>query len=144
MNGVSVLGQKYSNIVDRGEAYSYAAANLLRVPLLSNDAAALADLVDQKITIPTTVLRAFDILVFGLQIGVDTEDGCDEARKALVKLGEFVPACFQNASFQSGLPSFFARLADGSLTLVGSGRPFTRFDTRLWVLRMPGQQHLQL
>ena len=56
LDGIGRLGKKYGDYVDRGEAYSYAMANLLRAPILSNDASALADLVDGRITVPAHTL----------------------------------------------------------------------------------------
>jgi hypothetical protein len=133
LDGIGRLGKKYGDYVDRGEAYSYAMANLLRAPILSNDASALADLVDGRITVPAHTLRAFDFFVFGCQTARLSARDCDVIRKTLVSENEFVPHCFKRSSFEDGLPNFFARLLDQDCSPIGSTQPIARFDVRLWL-----------
>ena len=101
---ITKLGTKYTDFVDRGEAFSYAAANLLKMPILSNDGAAISDLRDNRITVPTTILRAFDIVVFGFQIESRSETECDLVRQKLANSHEYLPECFVHAAFKAGLP----------------------------------------
>ena len=130
---IDELGGRYINFVDRGEAYSYAAANLLRLPLLSNDGAAIGDLLDSRITLPNNLLRAFDVIVFGNQIQILSGDDCDGIRKKLVQEEEHVPKCFANTNYKTGLGGFFARLADRQYAPIGSDVGVVKLDTRLWI-----------
>jgi hypothetical protein len=127
------LGEKFHRRVDRGEAYTHAASNVLGVPALSQDIAALWQLVNDGIDLQGPVLRAFDILVFGAQAGVCDLESCAKARKQLLKAKETVLACFKNCSVADGLSNFYLRICDADLDILGARQPIGRFDERIFV-----------
>ena len=133
MTAINKTGDDFYRRVDRGEAYTHAAANLLEVPTLSEDINAVFKLLDAKHKLPRPILRAFDLFMFGLQIGILDISDCARIRKLLMRCEEFVPECFAKCSFEDGLPNFYARLLDADRTRVGSENPRTRFDDRLLV-----------
>jgi hypothetical protein len=110
--GFQSLGAQYEGPIGRGEAYTYAAAVTLNVPALSNDFSAIKTLETNLLTLPTPVLRAFDLLVFCYQSGCLELKACDGVRDALLKCGEGMPKAFMNASFQDGLKNFSPRLQE--------------------------------
>ena len=65
---IETLGQQFNLRIDRGEAYTHAAGNVLGVPTLSQDLTAIWTLIDDGIDVPRPILRAFDTLLFGVQI----------------------------------------------------------------------------
>ncbi len=133
MSEINRLGREFVVRVDRGEAYTHAAGNILRVPTLSQDIVALRKLRDAGIYVERPILRAFDILVFGLQIAKLTQNDCEQARKDLRKSGQELLRCFVNCSVQDGLASFYARLLDREHPELGAALPVDPFDERLWL-----------
>jgi hypothetical protein len=129
-------GKALAAYVDRGEAYTHAAADVLgRAPTITNDMAAVWGLTKRGIIPARPILRSFDILVFGLQTGILTLAQCDGARQSLRKVGEVINPAFHNCSFNDGLPNFFPRLLDSQSSMVGSNTQFDKFDDRLWIRR---------
>lgn len=114
------LAQQYAKIVDRGEAYTLAAAITLGVPAVSNDVSALEALDYHSLAVPSPVLRSFDLLAFALQTGALTERECDAARKELAGRGEHMPAAFKHASFLDALTRFCPRILDGGKPPIGT------------------------
>jgi hypothetical protein len=112
-------GQQYGTIVDRGEAYTLAAAVTLNVPAMSNDLTALEALDHNNLAVPSPVLRAFDLLAFSYQTGALAEKECDAARKELVRQKEHVPQAFKNASFGDGINQFCPRILEDARAAVG-------------------------
>ena len=90
------------------------------VPAMSNDKSALDALDFNGKALPSPVLRMFDLLAFGYQIGVLEEKDCDKARKELLQIGEHVPGVFRKASFINGLANFSPRILDGAVGGVGA------------------------
>ena len=127
------LGEMFHRRVDRGEAYTHAASNVLGVPALSQDIAALWQLVNDGIDVQRPVLRAFDILIFGAQAGISGLASCAKARRQLVKAKETVLACFENCSVADGLPRFYLRICDADLPILGAQQPIDPFDERIFV-----------
>lgn len=121
--GVQTLGAKYYQRVGRGEAYTFATAVSLGVPALSHDISAIRVLGEQGFEVPSPVLQLYDLLVCCYQTGVLTESDIDNARKLLLKEGEWMPAAFKNSSFVDGLKSFCPRLLDNSKAPVGAISP---------------------
>ena len=140
---ITKLGTRYTDFVDRGEAFSYAAANLLKLPILSNDGAAISSLLDNRITVPANLLRAFDIVVFGFHVEARSEKDCDWVRKLLGENHEHLPECFIHAGFKAGLSKYFARLLDRNIQSIGSNSGFGRLDVRLWIERRAKEVHLR-
>jgi hypothetical protein len=108
--GFQSLGAQYEGPIGRGEAYTFAAAVTLSMPALSNDFSAIKTLETNFLTLPTPVLRAFDLLTFCYQSGLLELKACDGVRSELLKNGEGMPKAFMNASFQDGLKNFSPRL----------------------------------
>lgn len=127
MNEINRLGREYSVRIHPGEAYTHAAANILSMPSLSQDVEALWKLRDAGIYIQQTILRAFDIIIFGLQIGRLTQDDCERARRDLYKNGQKLLRCFANCSVRDGLSGFYARLLDGAYPEIGASVPLDPF-----------------
>jgi hypothetical protein len=80
------------------------------MPALSNDFSAIKTLEANFLTLPTPVLRGFDLLGFCFQTGDLQHTVCDAVRGELLKNGEGMPKAFMNASFQDGLKNFSPRL----------------------------------
>ena len=116
---IESLGTSLQTWIDYGEAYSHAAALTLGCPVLSHDKKALDALLNAGQAVPSCVLRYFDLLAFAYQVGSLDEKACDGVRSVLNGEHEFIPYQFKNASFLNGLPSFVARLHDGSKPHVG-------------------------
>jgi hypothetical protein len=109
------LGARYYGYVQKGEAYTFAAALSLCVPAASNDFRAMEVLQQQMLSLPTPVLRCFDLVEFARQCGTLTLKECEEIRSGLMKRGEPVPRAFEHASFEDGLNRFTCRLKEGSV-----------------------------
>jgi hypothetical protein len=120
MAQIESRGKTYENRVGRGEAYSHALSIELSVPVLSHDRTALDSLINAVLPVPKTVLRFYDLLAFGFQVGAVTAGDIDNAKSALAAEREFIPAVFRNCSFETGLASFDVRLIDGAKPRVGS------------------------
>ena len=116
------LGSRYHGIVGAGEAYSHAACVTFRVPMLSNDRNAVRFLVKKGWATSSPPLRAFDLVVFGFQIGCMREQDCDAFRHQMTtqERNEAVPDEFRNRSFADGLPLFTPLLLDGSRPWIGA------------------------
>ena len=99
-------GQQYSKIVDRGEAYTLAAAAILDVPALSNDMTALEALDYNNLAVPSPVLRAFDLFALSYQTGALIEKECDTARKKWFDKGSTCPERFRTHPSVMGSTSF--------------------------------------
>jgi hypothetical protein len=85
----------------------------LGLPALSNDFSAIRTLEANLLTLPTPVLRGFDLLAFCYQSGCLEPKACEEVRSELLKNGEGMPKAFMNASFGDALKNFSPRLRDG-------------------------------
>jgi hypothetical protein len=118
---IQYVGSQNHRHCGRGEAYTHAAAHFLAVPALSNDMEAIKSLTEAGFSLPSPVLRAFDLLVFGFQIGELTEADCDAARQTLLASGEGIPQAFEHSSFKDGLVDFDTRLVDGSEPRIAPG-----------------------
>lgn len=130
---IDLLGQKFALRVDRGEAYTHAAGNVLGVPALSQDLAAIWCLIDDGIAVQRPILRAFDVLLFGVQIGAIGWETCRTARRQLLKAKEGLLPCFANCSVEDGMPNFYLRLCDADLPVIGGSAPVEKFDDRIYV-----------
>jgi hypothetical protein len=108
------LGAQYEGYVGRGEAYTFAAALSLGLPALSNDLNAIKTLEANLLTLPTPILRAFDLLAFCHLTGCLELKACDGVRDQLLKNNEHMPKAFMRASFEDGLKNFSPRLQDGA------------------------------
>jgi hypothetical protein len=123
--------------IHRGEAYTHAAAEAVGVPILSNDRDAI--LTRERVGYPcvTTVLRAFDIVVFGLQISQLSIRDCEEFRSKLERL-DSVPRAFRHVAFEAGLPSFASRLVDtDSASICASNQGRRPFEKTIEITRRP-------
>jgi len=107
------LGAQYYGYVQRGEAYTFAAAVSLGMPAVSNDFRAIQTLEAKMLSLPCPVLRCFDLVAFALECGVLELNDCERIRSELLRRKEHVPKVFQNASFEDGLKSFTRRLYRG-------------------------------
>lgn len=116
---IASLGREYQKHVDPGEAYTHAAALTLGVPSLSHDRTAIDALISARLDVPTTVLRALDLITLSYQANDMSENDCDDFRSTLLREKEWVPACFLHRSFADGLRHFTPRITDSSLAYVG-------------------------
>ncbi len=121
------LGARNYGHVQRGEAYTFAAASTLCMPAASNDFRALEMLRQQMLSLPTPVLRCFDLLEFARQCGTLTLKECEEIRSGLLRKGEGIPRAFKHASFEDGLNNFTCRLKEGTAptSLLTTARAFS-------------------
>jgi len=130
---IEILGQRFSARVDRGEAYTHAAGNVLSVPALSQDIAAIWNLINEGIDIHRPILRAFDVLVFGVQTGAIDWEACARARKHLIKAKETLLPSFQNCSVEDGMPQFYLRLCSSNSPVIGAQTPVEKLDERIYI-----------
>jgi hypothetical protein len=128
-------GQRFNLRVDRGEAYTHAAGSVLSAPVATNDYSAVNRLLRDDENIPRPLLRFWDLIVFGHQIGQLDDRSCDKIRQTLVSIEEWVPQCFIGRQFSVGLTEFYPRLVDGVASLIGASKPEGRLDDRLVVFR---------
>lgn len=119
-DGFSQALLEMGKFTDPGEAATFAAANALNVPAVSNDFTAVKALENNGFQLPVPVLRMFDLLVFGFQIGSLSEAQCDKVRQSLRASGEHIDRAFRGSSFVDGLGSFCPRLLDGGVQAVGT------------------------
>jgi hypothetical protein len=132
---IEQLGRTYALRIDRGEAYTHAASNILGVPSLSQDLEALWRLINAGVYVQRPILRAFDVVIFGLQIGILSEDDCKQVRKDLLRCDQGILSCFRNCAVIDGLPSFYQRLCDAEKTPLGASAPVEKLDERIWIRR---------
>jgi hypothetical protein len=130
--GFQSLGAQYEGRIHRGEAYTFAAAVTLGSPALSNDFSAIKTLQANLLTLPTPVLRGFDLLAFCYQSGCLELRECEEVRSELLRNGEGMPKAFMNASFEDGLKNFLPRLQDGTAVPVGT----TAYSATLFIAKI--------
>ncbi len=130
-------GQRFNLRVDRGEAYTHAAGSVLGAPIATNDYSAVNRLLRDDENIPRPILRFWDLIVFGHQVGRLDEAACDKIRQTLVKIEEAVLPCFAGRTFHVGLAEFYPRLVDGVANLVGAPSPVERLDDRGVIFRAP-------
>jgi hypothetical protein len=129
------LGAQYYGYVQRGEAYTYAAAVTLGMPAVSNDFRAIQLLQFQMLSLPAPVLRCFDLLVFAHECGILTLKDCEKIRSDLLKRGEGIPKAFTHACFEDGLKTFRCRLKEGSVS--GNALPSVpSFSDQLLIARI--------
>jgi hypothetical protein len=122
------LGARYELVVQRGEAYTHAAAVSLGMPAMSNDQKAVLVLTNQMMSVATPVLRSFDLLVFANQIGTLDMKQCEEIRSELLTNGEGLPGPFLNSSFAAGAKTFPCRLRIGNPAEAPFPQPTTHYD----------------
>jgi len=122
------LGARYYGFVQRGEAYTHAAAVSLGMPALSNDGTAVRVLEGQMMSVAVPVLRFFDIIIFAHEFKVLTTKDCEEIRSALFKNGEGLPGPFKNASFVNGEKTFPRRLRVGNAAGSPYPQPTNHYD----------------
>jgi hypothetical protein len=104
------LGTKYYGYVQRGEAYTHAAAVTLGMPAMTNDGNAVRVLEGQMLSVAVPTLRSFDLFSFALEFGVLQIKECEDIRSELLANGEGLPGPFANKSFEDGVKKFPCRL----------------------------------
>jgi hypothetical protein len=115
------LGAEYNLDVETGEAYTHAAAILLDVPSVSNDANAIRILEARGRVLPPTILRSFDLFGFFYLEQYLNERDVEDIRETLRSYNEWLPAPMKNASFKDGLAEMRCRLST-SMAIAGSGK----------------------
>jgi hypothetical protein len=128
-------GRRLHLRVDRGEAYTHAAASVLGVPVATNDITAVNRLLRDGENIPRPVLRLWDFIVFGRQVGQLDDAMCDKTRQTLATIQERLPQCFVGRTFSVGVTEFYARLVDGVAPLIGAAQPEGALDERQVLFR---------
>lgn len=112
--------RRYAKLVQRGEAYTLAAAFTLGEPAISNDGNALEVLDLNGFELPSPVLRFFDLVVLCHQVGELSAHECDAVLAELATLEEHVPADFRKRSFGEGLKKFCPRIRDDQKPTIGA------------------------
>ena len=122
---IQARGAAYHRRIDQGEAYTFAAAVTLGQPAVSNDMSAIRAMQQAGLPLPSHVLRAYDLIVFGHQVGVLADRDGERCRQALNSGREFGPVQQKNRSFTDGLRYFVPRLVDrdASPVAVNSANP---------------------
>lgn len=123
--GFQALGAQYQGYVGAGEAYTFAAGVTLGLPALSNDRSAIRVLEGKMLSVPTPVLRTFDLLAFCFHNGILEVKACESVRSELLKQLEGLPAAFKNVSFENGVKFFNTRLEDGAPRILAAGAHYT-------------------
>lgn len=131
--GFQSLGAQYEGRIHRGEAYTFAAGVTLDLPVLSNDFHAIKTLEANLMTLPTPVLRSFDLLAFCFHTKFLELKACEAVRSELLKNGEGLPSAFMHASFEDGLKRFIPRLRESVTAGPEGGRTFS---TPIYILRI--------
>ena len=119
-DSMELLGQKYHSVIQRGEAYTHAAAHVLKCAVLSNDWKAIRDADRLGLALGHPTFRVYDLLVFLHQCNEFAEKSCDGFRKALHDVDESPHSAFANRKFREGLPAFYPRLVNPEFEIVGS------------------------
>ncbi len=118
-DAIQLKGQEYHALVQRGEAYTHAAAIVLRAAVLSNDSRAIRVLTRAGKQLPVVYLRAYDIVVLFHQRGDLPAKECDAIRKALTNIEDTPHIAFAGCKFVEGLANFYPRLVDSTFVPVG-------------------------
>jgi hypothetical protein len=121
------LGMLYYGYVQRGEAYTHAAAVSLGMPAMTNDQRAVRVLQEQMLTTAIPSLRSFDLLVFAKEAGILTIKACEDIRTELLAHDEGIPGPFLHASFEDASGSFPSRLRLGSASTIAAP-PSTHYE----------------
>lgn len=103
------------------------------MPALSQDLSALWALIGDGIDVQRPILRAFDVLIFGVQTSVIDWAACAKVRKNLLKAEETILPCFENCSVQDGMAKFYLCLCDANRDPLGAPAPAEKFDDRIYV-----------
>jgi hypothetical protein len=119
-DSIELRGQEYNRVIDLGEAYTHAAAHVLKCAVLSNDWKAIRDCDRMGLNLAHPTFRVYDLVVLLYQSGGLTEKECDGFRKALHEAGETPHRTFVNRKFRDGLPGFYPRLVNPDFEVVGS------------------------
>jgi hypothetical protein len=122
-DSIQLRGQDYHKVVQRGEAYTHAAAVVLRAAVLSNDMKAVRTLDRNNRALPQIVARAYDIFALFHQRRDLDDRGCDQIRKRLTNIEDKPHAEFDGCKFVEGLSRFYPRLVDGKFAIEGSAYP---------------------
>jgi len=130
------LGAQYLGFVDRGEAYTHAAGVVLGMPVASDDFRAIEVLQFQMQSLPSPVLRSFDLLGFALERGIMSITDCEKVRTCLQKESRWVPRAFKNASVEEGMRNFRLRLRDASTASSPNLHPPASFSDTLFITRI--------
>lgn len=137
-NSMQAVGFDYArNGLDYGEAYTYAAAIVLKAPVISNDLNAVKTARKKALQLPISIARTFDLVALCHQGGYLQERDCDAIRQVLFREREFLPAAFQHSSFAKGLDHFYLRFVDCSTAITGASDPITELDVRIVLSRSP-------
>jgi len=123
---IQILGAALHRRVDRGEAYTFATAQKLNLPAISNDFSAIQVLLKTGIPLPPSICRTYDLIALSYQAGHHSEQSCEDFRRALLVGHEHIQAEFRSCSFREGIVRFCPRLIDDSKVRVGiaySGAP---------------------
>jgi hypothetical protein len=121
------LGMQYYGYVQRGEAYTHAAAVTLGMPAMSNDFRAVRLLEEKMLTVAAPTLRSFDLLVFAYQSDIQLS-ACEDIRSSLLEHGEGIPGPFRNRSFADGVSNFPCRLQSGTNADDPAARSNTHYE----------------
>jgi hypothetical protein len=127
-NTYQALGAQYYGFVQRGEAYTHAAAVTLGMPALTNDQKAVIVLQGQMLRVAVPVLRSFDIFTFAYESGILDIKDCESIRSELLRIGEGMPGPFLHASFEDGAKKFPCRLRQASASVTPRAPPTNHYD----------------
>lgn len=112
------LGSQFYGYVQRGEAYTHAAAVSLGMPAASNDNRAIETMRAQMLPIPAPVLRSFDLIVFAYYDGILDLRDCEAIRKQLVSNGEWISRPFLHACFEDSAKQFNCRIRQTTVQMA--------------------------
>jgi hypothetical protein len=73
---INRLGDRYFIHVQRGEAYTHAAADVLGLPPLTNDFSAINNLAARGIRLNRPIIRSFDVFGLGVQTAAVSMEMC--------------------------------------------------------------------
>jgi hypothetical protein len=112
MRALAQRCEEYEIHVGQGEAYTHANAVTLTLPAMSNDGAAVRQLLAEGKLVSCPTLRFFDLLVFARTVGWISDDAGESARSYLDGAHEYLPPQFKNKnSFASQWAGFACRLS---------------------------------
>jgi hypothetical protein len=119
-DSIQNIGQDYNKVIDRGEAFTHAAARVLRAAVLSNDFQSRLAADSKGLILGKPTLRFYDLVVFLHQCGELTERDCDNIRKELFRVGDSIHSAFAARKFVQGLARFYPRIVNPDFEIIGS------------------------
>lgn len=117
---VQSLGSRYELVIDRGEAYSFAMAVELGLPVMTNDFRSIQTMRGLGNRLPEHLLRSFDLLALAVQNGTLAQREMGKMCGRLRGKKEWVPSILANQPFEDAIAAFDVRVVDTGAAPLGT------------------------